>query len=94
MVYSAVPRAPLDLLPLPHNTQIHGRDEDFVAGLQEIHEAVRDNLSQANAKYKKAADKKRRHVEFDVGDLMWAILTKDRFSAGHKLATNKIGPME
>jgi len=35
-------------------------------------------------------------VEFDVGDFVWAVLTKDRFSAGdyHKLAARKIGPVE
>ena len=35
-------------------------------------------------------------MEFEVGDFVWAVLTKDRFSAGdyHKLAARKIGPVE
>lgn len=39
---------------------------------------------------------KRRAVEFEIGDLVWAILTKDRFSVGdyNKLAARKIGPLE
>lgn len=47
-------------------------------------------------KYKATADRKRRHVEFNVGDLVWAILTKDRFPAGeyNKLAARKVGPLE
>ncbi|GKA19773.1 hypothetical protein Tco_0699688, partial [Tanacetum coccineum] len=35
-------------------------------------------------------------VDFEVGDFMWAVLTKDRFAVGenNKLSTNKIGPLE
>ncbi|PKI57955.1 hypothetical protein CRG98_021670 [Punica granatum] len=35
-------------------------------------------------------------MEFEVGDFVWVVLTKVRFSAGdyHKLTTRKIGPME
>ncbi|PKI32209.1 hypothetical protein CRG98_047400 [Punica granatum] len=45
---------------------------------------------------KAVADRRRRHVEFEVGDFVWAVLTKDRFSAGdyHKLAARKIGHVE
>ncbi|PKI53870.1 hypothetical protein CRG98_025765 [Punica granatum] len=47
-------------------------------------------------KYKAVADRMRRHVEFEVGDFVWVVLTKDRFSARdyHKLAARKIGPVE
>ena len=47
-------------------------------------------------KYKQAADQKRRHVELGVGDFVWAVLTKDRFSVGeyNKLSARKIGPVE
>ena len=96
VVYSLVPRSPLDLIPLPNRTRIHGKAEDFVQGLREVHQQVQQNLSQAAAKYKLDADKKRRHLEFDVGDFVWAVLTKDRFAVGdyNKLAAKKIGPLE
>lgn len=50
----------------------------------------------ATAKYKEQADQKRRAVDYDVGDFVWAILTKDRFPAYDysKLAAKKIGPVE
>ncbi|PKI60924.1 hypothetical protein CRG98_018701, partial [Punica granatum] len=51
---------------------------------------------QSAKKYKTVADRKRRHIEFEVGDFVWVVLTKDRFSAGdyHKLAARKIGHVE
>ena len=57
---------------------------------------MHDNLVQAAVKYKSIAYKRCRHVEFEVGDYVWAVLTKDRFSMGdyNKLSAKKIGPME
>ncbi|PKI53372.1 hypothetical protein CRG98_026251 [Punica granatum] len=93
VVYYVTPRGPLDLLPVPDKTRVHGKAADFVHGLQEIHEAVQNNLQNAAMKYKAVADRRRRHVEFEVSDFVWAVLTKDRFFAGdyHKLAARKIG---
>ena len=96
VVYSVTPRSPLDLLPVPDKTRIHGKVADFVHSLQEVHQTVHANLEKAAEKYKELADRKRRHVEFDMGDYVWAVLTKDRFSVGeyNKLSARKIGPLE
>ncbi|KAI9157827.1 hypothetical protein LWI28_028681 [Acer negundo] len=96
IVYSVVPRGPLGLLPLPSNTRCHGKVEDFVHNLQDIHAQVCENLEQSTKNYKLSADKKRRQVDFEVGDLVWFVLTKDRFPVGeyNKLAAKKIGPLE
>ncbi|PKI69548.1 hypothetical protein CRG98_010076 [Punica granatum] len=77
-------------------SKVHGKVVDFVDSLREIHQAVFAHLTAANAKYKQAADKKRCSVEFEVGDYVWAILTKDRYPAGeyNKLSARKIGPVE
>ena len=37
IVYSIVPRGPLDLILLPSRTRVHGKAEEFVGGLHEIH---------------------------------------------------------
>ncbi|KAI3760252.1 hypothetical protein L1987_50645 [Smallanthus sonchifolius] len=96
VVYSAQPRGPLDLMSLPVPGSVPKKVKDFVEGLHEIHKDVHDNLVRANSKYKQVADQKRRHVEFEEGDFVWAVLTKDRFSVGeyNKLSAKKIGPVE
>ncbi|XP_022899369.1 uncharacterized protein LOC111412675 [Olea europaea var. sylvestris] len=50
----------------------------------------------AVAEYKRVADLKRRHVEFEVGDFVWTVLTKDHVPAHeyNKLTAKKIGPLE
>ncbi|GJY28279.1 hypothetical protein Tco_0404046 [Tanacetum coccineum] len=58
----------------------------------EVHRAIHDNLVQGNSKYKKDVDP----VDFEVGDFMWAVLTKHCFPIGeyNKLSTKKIGSLE
>ncbi|KAG5527003.1 hypothetical protein RHGRI_028065 [Rhododendron griersonianum] len=96
VTYGFNPRAPLDLAPVPDLKRPNGKAEDLISGLQVVHKMTVQHLEESSAKYKQAADKKRRAVEFDVGDFVWAVLTKDRFPAGeyNKLAARKIGPLE
>ena len=64
--------------------------------IQEGHKATIQKLQESTVKYKASADKKRRAVEFEEGDFVLAILTKDRFPMGeyNKLAARKVGPVE
>lgn len=96
VVYSAQPHGSLDLLPFPTTTKNEERVVAFAEGLLDTHKVVYGNLTAANAKYKIHADKKHRHIVFDVRDFVWAILTKDRFSTGdyYKLKAKKIGPIK
>ena len=50
-----------------------------MAQIHEGHKLTTHKLQESTAKYKASADKKRRAVEFEEGDFVWAILTKDRF---------------
>nr|GEV29701.1 hypothetical protein [Tanacetum cinerariifolium] len=88
VVYSAQPRRPLDLMSLPVSGSVLKKVQDFVVGLHKVHKVVRDNLVRANSKYKQDADQKWRHVDFDVGDFVWPILTKYHFPVGG----NDVGP--
>ncbi|KAF8379813.1 hypothetical protein HHK36_029262 [Tetracentron sinense] len=51
----------------------------MIEQLQHVHKTTQKNLMDSIAKYKVAADRKKRVVEFEEGDFVWAILTKDRF---------------
>ncbi|GKA52991.1 putative nucleotidyltransferase, ribonuclease H [Tanacetum coccineum] len=70
--------------------------QDFVTGLHGVHKAIHENLVHANSKYKQDVDHKRRHVDFEEGDFVWAVLTKDHFPVEeyNKLSTKKIGSLE
>nr|GEV83237.1 hypothetical protein [Tanacetum cinerariifolium] len=96
VVYSAQPRGPLDLMTPQVSSSVPKIVQDFFAGLHDVHKAIRDNLVRANSKYKQDADQKQRHVDFEFGDFVWAVLTKDHFLVGeyNKLSAKKIGPLE
>ena len=94
--YRYIPRAPIDLAPVPNLVRKSGKAEDFIEQLQKIHKTTQESLKQTTEGYKIMADKKCRALEFQVGDLVWAVLAKDKFSVGeyNKLSTRKIGPLE
>ncbi|CAA0833870.1 Unknown protein, partial [Striga hermonthica] len=90
------PRGLSDLVALPASASLDRRAEDFISALRRTHEVTKATLEASTAAYKRRADARRRHVEFEVGDFVWAVLTKDCFSAHeyNKLSTRKIGPVE
>lgn len=96
VVYGIMPRCPLDLATTPDLTRHHGEAVDFVSDLQKVHVTAQQNLQQSAAKYKAAADTKRREVFFALGDQVWVYLTKERLPLReyNKLKSKKIGPVE
>ncbi|CAA7058262.1 unnamed protein product [Microthlaspi erraticum] len=96
VVYGLIPRSPLDLSTLPDKTRFHGQAIDFVEGTQRVHSEAKANLEVSWAKYKTAADLKRRDVVFQPGDLVWVQITKVRVPAHeyNKLRAKKIGPLK
>ncbi|KAK1561379.1 hypothetical protein QYE76_048204, partial [Lolium multiflorum] len=70
IVYGFVPRAPIDLLPLPSSVQNDLDATQRAELILKLHETTKDNIERMNAKYKIAGDRGRKHVVFDVGDLV------------------------
>ena len=81
---------------IPYLVRKSSKAEDFIEQLKKIHETTQESLKQTTEGYKIMADKNCRALEFQVGDFVWAVLTKDRFSVSeyNKLSARKIGPLE
>ena len=67
-----------------------------MADIQATHQSIKEQIEASNAKYKEAADKHRKKVTFEVGDYMWTVLTKDRYSMEeyNKPSQCKMSPFE
>ena len=79
VVYGFLPRAPIDLLPLPSSEKVNFDAKQRAELILKIYELTKENIERMNAKYKLAGDKGRKHVVFAPGDLVWLHLRKDRF---------------
>ncbi|KAF9661401.1 hypothetical protein SADUNF_Sadunf19G0064900 [Salix dunnii] len=68
----------------------------MAAHLHGIHTQVHLDIQESNAKYKLRADSHCRQVLLDIVDLVWVVLTRDRFPVGeyNKLRERKIGLCE
>ncbi|GJS17043.1 transposon ty3-I gag-pol polyprotein [Tanacetum coccineum] len=91
VVYKTSPRHVVDLVYLPRKKNIQANR--MVEEVQATHDVVRANITEANAKYKFAADKHRRKKLFQVGDEVMVFLRKERFPVGtySKLEPKKYG---
>ena len=92
IVYGIILRALLDLDPILDLKQVYDEALEFIEKLQQIHKTTQQKLLETTAKYKDKAHKKRRCVEFHEGDLVYTVLTKDRFPVGeyNKLAAQRL----
>jgi hypothetical protein len=79
IIYGGNPQTPLDLTPLPDLKRTHTKVEDLIAHIKKGHKLTIKNLQESTTKYKVTVDKKWCPLEFEEGDFVWAILTKDCF---------------
>nr|AAK92565.1 Putative retroelement [Oryza sativa Japonica Group]AAP52858.1 retrotransposon, putative, centromere-specific [Oryza sativa Japonica Group] len=79
IVYGLLPRAPIDLMPLPSSEKLNFDAKQHVELMLKLHETTKENIEHMNAKYKFASDKGRRELNFEPGDLVWLHLRKERF---------------
>ena len=79
IVYGFLPRAPIDLMPLPSSEKLNFDATKRAELMLKLHETTKENIERMNAKYKIAGDKGRKELIFEPGDLVWLHLRKDRF---------------
>ena len=88
--FGFIPRSPLDFV-FGKDTTIDGRSDmdkatRFIEQIQEIHQAVQEQLEKSQAKYKARHDKHRMHHSFQVADQVLLYISKDRMQGeGKKL---------
>ncbi|GJV45609.1 RNA-directed DNA polymerase [Tanacetum coccineum] len=91
IVYGCNPSSPLDLVSLPI-TLNYSSDADVRAEkIKQLHEQMKGRLEKQNQKYAKQANKHRKLLTFDVGDLVWIHMSKEHFPPGRKAKLKQRG---
>ena len=96
IVYGLEPLTPLDLSPRPMDTKPNVEAHKRVEDIKHLHETVRAKIERSNATYQAQANKHRKKVVFQPGDLVWIHLRKERFPTKRKtkLMPRADGPFE
>ena len=82
VVYGLQPIGPMELAPHATIKQFSGDVEVRAKEIKKLHEEVCLKIEKHNAKYVEQANRRCKYVEFEVGDLVWVHLRKDRFPLG------------
>ena len=96
VVYGYNPSTPLDLVPIPTPTKFSWEAEKRAKEIQELHAKVRERIEKSNEQAKSHANKHKKEVHFQPGDLVWIHLRKERFPSKRKskLMPRSDGPFE
>jgi hypothetical protein len=84
VVYGFNPLAPLDLLPLPVQERACMDGKKRAEFVKQLHEKTKMNIERMTKQYADRANKGRRRVIFEPGDLVWVHLRKERFPSKRK----------
>ena len=80
VVYGSNPYVLIDLIAMPQDKFIHEGAKEQAEFIMKIHKEVRKNIEMTNEIYKKQANKRVKNVRnFEVGDIVWIYMRKERF---------------
>ena len=79
IVYGFKPTAPIDLLPLTMQERVNFDASKRAEFVKNIHDRARANMEKMTKMYEKRANKGRKEMLFEPGDLVWVHLRNDRF---------------
>ena len=96
VVYGIEQLSPLALTPWPLESKLSPEANKRVEEIQHLHEQVKSRIEKFNASYRTQANKHKRKVVFQPGDLVWVHLRKERFPSKRKskLMPRANGPFE
>ncbi|KAF8092698.1 hypothetical protein N665_0403s0006 [Sinapis alba] len=96
VVYCFNPQFPSDLLALPLKAQTNLVGNQKAEFVKPLHEQVRRNIEERTKMYANTANKGRRELILEPGELVWIHLRKERFLAerNSKLMPRKDGPFQ
>jgi hypothetical protein len=89
IVYGFKPHTPMDLLPLPLLEQVNLDATKRSDLIKRLHAETRKNIEKKSTQYAKHANKGKKKVTFQPGDIIWLHLRKDCFPQQHK---SKLSP--
>jgi len=88
VVYGFMPRAPIDLLPLPSSEKVNFDAKERADLVLKMHEITKANIENMNEKYKITGSQGRKEITFEPEDLVWLHLRKDMFPNLRKIKVN------
>jgi len=96
VVYGVEPLTPLALTPRPLESKPSSEANKRVEEIQHLHEQVKARIEKSNASYQAQANKHKKKVVFQPGDLVWVHVRKERFPFKRKtkLTPRADGPFE
>nr|GEY52951.1 hypothetical protein [Tanacetum cinerariifolium] len=81
VVYGLNPKTPLDLAVLDTSSKFNPEAGDRAVDIKALHQHIHDKITKSNELLKYRRDKRRKHILFQPGDLVWIHFRKDRFPA-------------
>ena len=97
--FGFIRRSPLDFF-FGKDIMVDGHNDvdkatKFIEQIQEIHQAVQEQLEKTQAKYKERHDKHQIEHSFQVGDQVWLYINKEKIQGeGKKLKPIRYGPFK
>jgi hypothetical protein len=96
IVYGFKPTTPIDLLPLPMQEHVKFDASKRAQFVKTLHERAKSTIEKMTKMYEKHANKGRKMIVFEQGDLVWVHLRKERFpdQCKSKLQPRADGPFK